>query len=496
MIPKRLLARAGALMLLLMVLAQTIFAQGKTVTGKVTDSKDGSPVPNASVTIKGTNLGTTTDAGGNFRIAVENNAVLVITSVGFGTTEVPVGTQSSLTIQLISTQGTLNEVIVVGYGTQRKRDLTGAVATVSSKDFVKGALQTPEQLIAGKVAGVQITPNSGAPGSGSRIRIRGGASLNASNDPLIVIDGVPVDNGGIAGATNPLNLINPNDIETFTILKDPSAAAIYGSRASNGVILITTKKGKKGKIKLNFSAQAFVQTASNRVEVLSADEVRTIVSAKGTAAQVLLLGKESTDWQDEIYRNALGQDYNLSATGAIAKGMLPFRLSGGYLNQDGILKTGNFKRMTASLNLNPSFFNNKLKVDLNLKGARTTNAFANEGAIGNAITFDPTKPIKSGSARYGGYWEWTDPDGLPTQLSNRNPVGLLNLRENTSEVYRSIGNIQFDYQIPFVKGLRANLNLGYDVSKGGGTNIISDSAADNYRRKGVNNPYYQSRTNK
>ena len=496
MIPKRLLARAGALVLLLMVFAQTIFAQGKTVTGKVTDSKDGSPVPNASVTIKGTNLGTTTDAGGNFRIAVENNAVLVITSVGFGSTEVTVGTQTQLTIQLTSTQGTLNEVIVVGYGTQRKRDLTGAVATVSAKDFVKGALQTPEQLIAGKVAGVQITPNSVAPGSGSRIRIRGGASLNASNDPLIVIDGVPVDNGGISGATNPLNLINPNDIETFTILKDPSAAAIYGSRASNGVILITTKKGKKGKIKLNFSAQAFVQTASNRVDVLSADEVRTIVNAKGTAAQVLLLGKESTDWQDEIYRNALGQDYNLSATGAIAKGMLPFRLSGGYLNQDGILKTGNFQRMTASLNLNPSFFNNKLKVDLNLKGARTTNAFANEGAIGNAITFDPTKPIKSGSARYGGYWEWTDPDGLPTQLSNRNPVGLLNLRENTSEVFRSIGNIQFDYQIPFVKGLRANLNLGYDVSRGGGTNIVSDSAADNYRRKGINNPYYQSRTNK
>ncbi len=496
MIPKRLLARAGALMLLLMVFAQTIFAQGKTVTGKVTDSKDGSPVPNASVTIKGTNLGTTTDAGGNFRIAVENNAVLVITSVGFGSTEVEVGTQTQLTIQLISTQGTLNEVVVVGYGTQRKRDLTGAVATVSAKDFVKGALQTPEQLIAGKVAGVQITPNGGAPGSGSRIRIRGGASLNASNDPLIVIDGVPVDNGGISGATNPLNLINPNDIETFTILKDPSSAAIYGSRASNGVILITTKKGKKGKIKLNFSAQAFVQTASNRVDVLSADEVRTIVNTPPVPSQALLLGKESTDWQDEIYRNALGQDYNLSATGAIAEGKLPFRLSGGYLNQDGILKTGNFKRITASLNLNPSFFNNKLKVDLNLKGARTTNAFANEGAIGNAITFDPTKPIKSGSARYGGYWEWTDPDGLPTQLSNRNPVGLLNLRENTSEVYRSIGNIQFDYQIPFVKGLRANLNLGYDVSKGSGTNIVSDSAADNYRRKGVNNPYYQSRTNK
>ncbi|QNA44888.1 SusC/RagA family TonB-linked outer membrane protein [Lacibacter sediminis] len=493
----RLLARAGALALMLMVLAMNVFAQGKTVTGKVTDSKDGTPVANASVTIKGTSRGTTTDAGGNFRIAVDNNnAVLVISSVGFTEYELTVGAQTDLTISLSAAQGTLNEVVVVGYGTQRKRDLSGSVATVSSKDFVKGALQTPEQLIAGKVAGVQITPNSGAPGSGSRIRIRGGASLNASNDPLIVIDGVPVDNGGISGATNPLNLINPNDIETFTILKDPSAAAIYGSRASNGVILITTKKGKKGKTRFNFSAQGFVQTPSGKVDVLSAQDVRDIVNAKGTPAQVALLGKESTDWQDKIFRNAFAQDFNLSATGALGNGKLPFRLSGGYLNQDGILKTGNFQRLTGALNLNPSFFNNKLKVDLNLKGSRTTNFFANEGAIGNAITFDPTKPVNSSSKRYGGYWEWTDADGLPTQLSNRNPVGLLYNRDNTSEVYRSIGNIQFDYQLPFVKGLRANLNLGYDVSKGSGTNIVSDSAADTYRRKGNYNPYHQERTNK
>jgi len=313
---------------------------------------------------------------------------------------------------------------------------------------------------------------------------------------LIVIDGVPVDNGGIAGATNPLNLINPNDIETFTILKDPSAAAIYGSRASNGVILITTKKGKKGKTRFNFSAQGFVQTPSGKVDVLSADDVRSIVTAKGTPAQVALLGKESTDWQDKIFRNAFAQDFNLSATGAFGQGKFPFRLSGGYLNQDGILKTGNFQRLTGALNLNPSFFNNKLKVDLNLKGSRTTNFFANEGAIGNAITFDPTKPVNSSSARYGGYWEWTDADGLPTQLSNRNPFCLLNNRDNTSDVYRSIGNIQFDYQLPFVKGLRANLNLGYDVSKGSGTNIVSDSAADTYRRKGIYNPYHQERTNK
>jgi iron complex outermembrane receptor protein len=495
MTPKRLLTRLGAFLLMLMVFFQTGFAQSRTISGKVTDSKDGSPVPNASVLVKGTNQGTTTDASGNFRIVVENNnAVLVISSVGFGQLEVPVGTQTVLSINLTNTQAALNEVVVVGYGTTRKRDLTGAVATVSSKDFVKGALQTPEQLIAGKVAGVQITPNSGAPGSGSRIRIRGGASLNASNDPLIVIDGVPVDNGGIAGATNPLNLINPNDIETFTILKDPSAAAIYGSRASNGVILITTKKGKKGKIRFNFNAQGFVQTASGKVDVLTADELRTIVNEKGTTSQIALLGKTTTDWQDEIYRNAFAQDFNLSATGSA--GNLPFRISGGYLNQDGILKTGNFQRLTGALNLNPSFLKNKLKVDLNVKLSGTTNQFANEGAIGNAVTFDPTKPITSGSSRYGGYWEWLENDGLPMQLSNRNPVGLLNMRENKSNVLRSIGNIAFDYQIPYVKGLRANLNLGYDVSRGRGINKVSDSSASDYRRKGINNPYYQDRTNK
>jgi TonB-dependent starch-binding outer membrane protein SusC len=423
MILKRVLMKATGLTLVLLVLANFVFAQTKTVTGRVTDGKDGSPVPNASVNIKGTDRGTTTDAAGNFRLTVDgNSAVLVISSVGFGRQEVTVGTQTEIPVVLTATSGNLNEVVVVGYGTQRKKDLTGAIAVVSAKDFVKGALQTPEQLISGKVAGVQITPNNGAPGSGSRIRIRGGASLNASNDPLIVIDGVPVDNGGIAGSANPLNLINPNDIESFTILKDPSAAAIYGSRASNGVIIITTKKGKKGKLRWNFGAQGFVQTASGKVDILSADEFRSVINANGTPSQIALMGKESTDWQDQIYRSAFAQDFNLGVSGAVINGKLPFRLSGGFLNQDGILKTSNFKRTTGSLNLSPSMLNNKLKIDINLKATSTSNLFANEGAIGNAVSFDPTKPINSGSKRYGGYYEWLDPDGLPTLLSNRNPL--------------------------------------------------------------------------
>lgn len=495
MIPKRLLARAGALMLLLVVLAQTIFAQGKTVTGKVTDSKDGSPVPNASVTVKGTNFGTTTDANGNFRIAVENNAVLVISSVGFGSTEVTVGTQTSLSIQLTSLQGTLNEVVVVGYGTQRKRDLTGAVATVSAKDFVKGALQSPEQLISGKVAGVQITTNNGAAGAGSKIRIRGGASLNASNDPLVVIDGVPVDNG------NALNLINPNDIESFTLLKDPSAAAIYGSRASNGVIIITTKKGKKGKLKFNFGAQAFVQQAIKTTDVLNADEFRSVITSKTDLSSVAgLLGKTSTNWQDEIYRVAFGQDYNLSMSGAVAEGKLPFRLSGGYLNQDGILNTDNFQRLSGAINLSPRFFNDKLKVDFNAKLAKTINADADFGAVGGAVTFDPTQAIRTNGKRYGGYFEWLTSDGRPLANANRNPLALLYMRDHQRELARSIVNIQFDYTLPFIKGLRLNLNLGHEFSNESGTYVKTDSAAASYPaiggKGGYRNSSYLERRNR
>jgi len=482
----RLLARAGAMALMLMVLAMNVFAQGKTVTGKVTDSKDGTPVANASVTIKGTSQGTTTDAGGNFRITVDNNnAVLVISSVGFTAYELTVGAQTDLSISLSAAQGTLNEVVVVGYGTQRKRDLTGAVATVSSKDFVKGAIQSPEQLIAGKVAGVQITPNDGRPGSGSRIRIRGGASLNASNDPLIIVDGVPLSSG--AGGGNGLNLINPNDIETFTILKDPSSAAIYGSRASNGVILITTKKGKKGKLKVNFNSQVFLQVPSGKVDVLSADQLRAVINEKAPQLNNLL-GKSNTDWQEEIFRNAFAQDFNISLSGAA--GQLPFRVSGGFLNQDGLIKTDNMKRATGSLNLSPSFFNNKLKVDFNLKMSQR-DAHIAPGVVGGAISFDPTQSVLSGNSRLGGYWEWLDPNtGRPKTIAPRNPVAEIYLNDNNLKANRIITNIQLDYQLPFIKGLRVNGSYGYDYSNERGLSVTSDSLAGAYVNKGSFSPYY------
>ncbi|MFN9711336.1 MAG: SusC/RagA family TonB-linked outer membrane protein, partial [Bacteroidota bacterium] len=297
-----------------------------------------------------------------------------------------------------------------------------------------------------------------------------------------------------------LNLINPNDIETFTILKDPSAAAIYGSRASNGVILITTKKGSKGKIKINFSSQAMLQTASNQVDVLSADQLRKVITDNGGPTN--LLGNANTNWQDEIYRKAFGQEYNLSVSGGLANGKLPFRISAGYLNQDGILKTDNFKRMSGAINLSPKFLNDKLKVDLNLKLSGTNNKFANTGAIGSAIAFDPTQQLKSGNSNYGGWWEWVKTSGLPISLgdepnaSNPNPMGLIEFNDNRSQVFRSIGNIQFDYTLPYIKGLRANLNLGYDYSVGRGLNTTDSRGASEFGRRGSFSPYTNQRMNK
>lgn len=480
-------------------------AQDKVVTGRVLDTA-GRGIPGVSVSVKGVaGRGTTTADGGSYSISVPPSATtLVFSSVGYGTREVSLtaGTTNEITLQ--PTQGNLSEVVVIGYGTARKRDLTGSVTAVTAKDFQKGAIVSPEQLIAGKVAGVQITTNGGAPGAGSTIRIRGGASLNASNDPLIVIDGVPIANGGIAGSANALSLINPNDIESFNILKDASATAIYGSRASNGVIIITTKKGRSGKARFNFTTQNSISTLPKQADVLSPDEFRTYVRAKGTPAQANILGAANTNWQEEIFDNAFLTDNNLSVTGGI-KNILPYRVSLGYLNQDGILRTGNLQRTSLAINVNPTLFKN-LRVDLNLKGSYSKSRFADEGAIGNAVRFDPTQPVFSNSKRFGGYFEWLDPASITglRGLAPRNPVGLLEQRDDRSNVKRSIGNLQLDYRLPFFKDLRANVNLGYDIAEGTGTINIPDSAASSYLRykdpggayhSGVDNEYRQTRTN-
>lgn len=496
---RKLLYSIGVPVLLLFSFAS--FAQDKTITGRVTDST-GNGVANVSVTVKGQpGRGTTTAGNGTFSLAVPSNATtLVFSSVGYGSTEAAIsGNSVNVILQVAATD--LNAVVVIGYGTARKRDLTGSVTAVTAKDFNKGAIITPEQLIAGKVAGVQITSNGGAPGAGSTIRIRGGASLNASNDPLIVIDGVPVDNGGIAGTANALAMINPNDIETFNILKDASATAIYGSRASNGVIIITTKRGSAGKPRFNFSTQNTISTLPKKADVLSPAEFRAYVQSRGTPSQIALMGKASTDWQDVIYNNAFITDNNISVSGSAKS--LPYRASIGFLNQDGILRTGRLQRTSGSLTLNPVLFNNHLKINVNLKGSLSSSRFADEGAIGNSVRFDPTQPVMSGSKRFGGYYEWLDPSsqtGLKA-LAPRNPLGLLEQRRDQSNVQRSIGNIQFDYKVHFFPDLRVNVNLGYDVSKGEGTIMIPDSAASSYKRSpdvrdgGVNNRYLQKKSN-
>ena len=491
--------------LVLFLLVGQVNAQDKTVTGKVTDAT-GNAVGNASVVEKGSNSGTSTNAEGAFTLRVPANATtLIISSIGFTSQEITIGS-GPVDVSLGTSSAALNEVIVVGYGSTRRRDLTGAVTSISSKDFVKGSITTPEQLIAGKVAGVQITSNGGAPGAGSTIRIRGGASLNASNDPLIVVDGVPLDNAGIAGSANALALINPNDIETFNILKDASAAAIYGSRASNGVIIITTKKGAAGKPRFNFNTQLSAGTKVKTVDVLSAGELRDFVNARGTAEQKRRLGTSNTDWQDEIYHNAIGTDNNLSVSGAVKK--MPYRVSLGYLNQNGILRTGNLQRTSLGINISPKFFDDHLKVDVNLKGSYNKSRFANEGAIGSSIFFDPTQPVLSPtkSPRYGGYFEYLDPQTITglLSLSPRNPIGLLEQQFNYGNAKRSIGNVVFDYKFHFLPELRLNVNLGYDVARGEGTINISDSAASSYKRYkdvngkyngGVNNQYSQDKQN-
>ena len=503
------------LMLSCIFLMSAIIASAQTgsLSGRVTDETN-QPLPGASVSLQGTDLSTSTDVNGYFKLnkVPAGTATLIVRFVGYTLSErtVTVGdSEVTSNFNLVPSAESLSEVVIVGYGTQRKADVTGSIATLTTKDFTKGQITTPEQLIAGKVAGVQITSNSGAPGSGSTIRIRGGASLNASNDPLIVIDGVPIDNNSISGSPNGLSLINPNDIESMNILKDASAAAIYGSRASNGVILITTKKGLTGKPQLSFNSNFSVGKTGDKVDVLSADEFRTLVGSStsplATPALKALVGSANTDWQDEIYQSAVSSDNNLSLTGSTKN--LPYRISFGHLSQDGALATGNLERTSLSINLNPRFFNDQLNVKVNLKGSLSESRFANEGAIGAAASFDPTQPVQSGNGNYGGYWEWLDA-GAETglrALSPKNPLGLLNQRDNSGNVGRSIGNIQLDYALPFLKELKANLNVGYDISEGKGNILIPGSAASSYMRfkddngifrSGEYSRYQQKKTNK
>ena len=477
----------------------TMYAQDGAlqVTGSVVNEK-GKAVEFATIVVAGTQQGTTTDNKGNFAITAPKNGTLIITSIGYDPFRVDV--QSKMAVVLRSTANNLNDVVVIGYGTQRRQELTGSVATVTEKDFQEGTITTPEQLIAGKVAGVSITSNGGSTGAGSVIRIRGGASLNASNDPLIVIDGVPLQQDlSISGNANPLSLINPNDIESFTILKDAASTAIYGSRASNGVIIITTKKGRRGRAVISFSTQTSVSTIAKRADVLTADEFRNYVDSFGAnkiingAPVASYLGTANTDWQKQIFQSALSTDNNLSIAGALKN--LPYRLSIGYLNQDGILKTDHLQRYSGAISLSPMLFDKHLKIDINLKGALSDTRFANGGAISSAVYFDPTQPVYDPTSPYGGYYEWSS-SGTLNKLAPRNPLALLNLYHNTSTTARSYGNVQFDYKVHFLPDLHINLNLGYDMAKGDGNVDVPAYAAQNFLDSGQKNQYSNRVNNK
>jgi len=379
-------------------------------------------------------------------------------------------------------------VVVVGYGTARRSDLTGSVSTVSSKDFNKGQISSPEQLINGKVAGVQIMSNSGSATAGSTIRVRGGASLNASNDPLIVLDGVPLESGGISGnSSNFLSMINPSDIESMTVLKDASSTAIYGSRASNGVIIITTKKGKEGKVRVAFSSTNSVQTRAQMVDMLSTSQFRNVINANGTEAQKALLGSYDTDWNDEVYRTAFGTDNNVSISGKA--GFLPFRVSLGYMLQNGLVRKDQAKRFTGGLVLDPSFFDDHLKLTLNLKGTVNKNTFYNSSAIWAAATFNPTIPVYSDNQTYGGYNEALDSTGQPVNGGTRNPRGLVDQYDSKSTVKRMIGSFDVDYKLHFLPELKLHATLGLDYAEGKGTVYVPATAASEYSTSGSDYSY-------
>ena len=483
----------------LMFFGFSVVALAQTgVRGIITDAA-GIPLFNASVLVEGQGKGAVSNDKGYYEITGLKAGTYKLTYkfMGFAPQSDNVTIVANQMVnndfQFASKTQDVGDVVVIGYGTQRTKDLTGSATIINEKNFVQGSLASPEQLVMGKVAGLKVTSNDGAPGSGSTLRLRGGTSINASNDPLIVVDGVPLDNGGIAGAANPLSLINPNDIASFVVLKDASATAIYGSRAANGVILITTKRGTASNdVKVVFDSKTSVSTIAKFFDVLSADSLRNLVNAVGTAQQKALLGDSSTDWQKQVFRTAVVTDNNVSITGGIKN--FPYRLSIGNRMDNGILKRDQFARTTVSLNMNPSLLDKTLQIEANMKYVQTASFFANRGALGAAF-FDPTQPIYSGNEAYGGYFEWID-GNKPNTLSARNPLGLIEQSTDQSRVNRAIANAKLTYNLPSLPALKATVNVGGDFSEGTGFTITPASSAAGYFTQGRYTNYRTTKTNK
>ena len=473
--------RSLLLVALLLMGCLQLLAQTRTIKGEVTDAQNGDPLIGATIMVEGEKGGTVTDFDGNFSLQVSSSAKKIKVSY-IGYIDKILAISENMKVTLESDSKALADVVVIGYGTARKSDLTGSVATVKAKDFNKGLVSSPEQLINGKVSGVQIMSNSGSASAGSTIRVRGGASLNASNDPLIVLDGVPLEQGGISGnSSNFLSMINPSDIESMTVLKDASSTAIYGSRASNGVIIITTKKGQQGGLKINFNTTNSLQTRAQMVDMLSRDEFVNVINQYGTDNQKSLLGNANTDWNDEVYRTAFGTDNNLSLSGSIGK-YLPFRVSAGYYNQSGLVRKDNVERWTGNVVLTPSFFQDHLKLTINAKGTLNNNSFNNSGAVWAAATFNPTIPVYSGNNSYGGFNEALDADGYPVNAGVRNPRGLVDLYDSKSKVSRFIGSMDVDYKVHFLPDLKLHATIGADYAKGDGTIYVPAYAAQAFNK--------------
>ncbi len=447
-----------------LVFSVSVAAQKTVVKGNILD-KDNLPIIGANILEKGTSNGTISDVDGNFTLSITNpKTTLLITYIGYKNVEMP----ASANMKIVMTEDSemLEDVVVIGYGSVKKSDATGSVTAIKPDDFNKGLRTTAQDALVGKVPGVNVVSSSGAPGTGATIRIRSGASLSASNDPLIVIDGVPVDNSTIEGGGNVIGGINPDDIETFTVLKDASATAIYGSRASNGVIVITTKKGADTNLRFNYSTNLSVSTVTETLDILSADEFRQFVPTVSGVPASVTLGTASTDWQDEIYRTAFGQEHNFSVSGKV-KQNAPYRLSVGYTNQNGVIRTNNYERFTFNGGISPKFFDNHLTVDLNLKVSYENNKKVDESVVNNALRYDPTRPVKTGSATAAtdpglGYFIWMNGNS-PMAIQTDNPVAQLDLQDIRNKVTRSIGNASFNYKVHHLEDLQLNMNLGYDV---------------------------------
>ncbi|MCC8188517.1 MAG: TonB-dependent receptor [Bacteroides sp.] len=469
-----------------------VSAQNIQVRGQVKDAT-GETIIGANVIVKGTTNGTITDFDGNFRIDAPSNSTLVISCIGYQPIEVNVTDGSPLNIVMKEDSELLDEVVVIGYGQVRKSDATGSVLSVKPDEFNKGSQITAEDALVGKIAGVNVVPGSGAPGEGGTIRIRMGASLSASNDPLIVIDGFPVHNASISS-------INPNDIESFTVLKDASATAIYGSRASNGVIIITTKKGNAdGKLKprVNYTSNFTLSTVYDYMDVLSAKEYREVFNKYSTNPE-FPLGDANTDWQKEIYRDAFGQEHNLSVTGALKN--LPYRVSAGYTNQDGIIKKNNYDRTSLGVGVSPKFFDNHLSVDINVKGSYEHNRSVSTGVIGSAISFDPTRPVyQENPDNIGlGYFTWIVGD-IPISIAPVNPVSTIYLADRNKNTKRSIGNMALNYKVHGLEDLVLNVNMGYDVQVANTHNVTPDKAPSMYtgnQKNGTGENYREKNENR